>query len=95
VQHEWPEPAWIAGLPQEKRGPARVRHFLNLAATYHNESGSLTKLSAALGLHRSHLNVCRQRGIVSPELAVKIEQKIGRGYFPRELFNDLFVIAGS
>jgi hypothetical protein len=93
VQHKWPEPAWIAELPSEKRGPARIKHLLNLAAAYHNDSGSLTQLSIALGKNRAHLNVARQRGRVSPEMAVQIETHLGREHFPRELFNDLFVIA--
>jgi hypothetical protein len=93
VQNKWPEPAWIAALPEIEHGPARVRHFLNLAAAYHGESASLADLSLALGYSKPYLNVARQRGRVSPELAVKIEATLGRDRFPRELFNDIFAVA--
>lgn len=93
MDHKWPEPAWIAELPREERDRAKVRHYLNLAAAYHNDSASLTKLSLALGFSKAGLNVARQRGRVSPPVAVEIERKLGRDHFPRELFNDLFVIA--
>ena len=93
MQHKWPEPAWIQRLPEEDRGPARVCFHLNLAAAFHSESGTLTELSRALGLNESALNVARQRGKVSPKLAVRLEQQLGREYFPRELFNDIFAVA--
>jgi|SRR5690349_3709939 len=93
VQHKWPEPAWIAELPKEKRGPAKVRYYLSVAAAWHSEAGTLTELSRSLGRHEAHLNVSRKRGKVSPELAVEIEQKLGRECFPRELFNDIFTVA--
>lgn len=93
MQSKWPEPAWIAELPQDERGPAKVRFYLNIAAAYHNDTGSLVALSEALGVSRTYLNVARQRGRVSPELAVKIESVMGRDRFPRELFNDIFAVA--
>lgn len=93
MQHQWPEPAWIAELQEEDRGCARVRFFLRLAAAWHSESGSLTVLSRDLGLSDAHLNVARKRGRVSPELAVMIESALGRDHFPRELFNDIFAVA--
>ena len=93
MQHKWAEPARLAELQEGERGPARVRYYLNLAAAYHNDSGSLAKLSAALGFSKPHLNVCRQRGQVSPETAIKIEVALGRDCFPRELFNDIFIVA--
>jgi hypothetical protein len=70
-----------------------VRYYLNLASAFHSDRGTLTALSDALGLGESALNVARRRGSVSAELAVKIEEKLGRDLFPRELFNDIFVVA--
>lgn len=93
MQHRWAEPARLAELPENKRGQAKVRYFLNLAAAFHNDSGSLTQLSLALGKSKTALNVCRQRGRVSPETAIEIETALGRGHFPRELFNDIFVVS--
>jgi hypothetical protein len=93
VQHKWPEPTWIDRLPEGERGPARLCYHLNLAAAFHSESGTLTELSRALGLNETALNVARQRGRVSPRLAILIEQHLGREHFPRELFNDIFVVA--
>jgi hypothetical protein len=92
VQHKWTEPAWIAALQESYRPAARLRFYLNLAAAFHSETGSLTELSESCGLNRAHLNVCRQRGRVSPEIAVKLEDTLGRTHFPRELFNDIFVL---
>lgn len=93
MQDKWREPAWIAGSKEEYRGQCKVRYYLNLAAAYYSEEGSLPDLSLALGLNRAHLNVCRRRGRVSPETAIKIESALGRDHFPRELFNDIFVVA--
>ena len=93
MQQQWPEPAWIAALPKEKRGPARVTHMLNLAAAYHNPQASLPTLSVELGFSKSYLNVARTRGEVAPQLARKIELALGRERFPRELFNDIFDVA--
>lgn len=93
MQNRWPEPAWIAELPREDRGRAKVRFYLSLAAAWHSEKGTLTELSRTLGLNEAHLNVARKRGKVSPELAVSIESALGRERFPRELFNDIFTVA--
>lgn len=90
MQTQWPEPARIAELPLTEQRASRVRFYLNLAAAWCSESGSLTELSRALGLHEAHLNVCRKRGKVSPEIANRIESELGREHFPRELFNDIF-----
>lgn len=95
MQSKWPEPAWIAELPREQRGAAKVRFYLSLAAAWHSEAGTLTELSRTLGRHEAHLNVARKRGKVSPELAVEIESALGRENFPRELFNDIFAVAAK
>jgi hypothetical protein len=92
VQQQWPEPAWIAELQERDRPAAKVRYYLNLAAAFHSEDGGLPALSEALGRSKPHLNVCRQRGRVSPEIAVEIETVLGRENFPRELFNDIFTV---
>jgi hypothetical protein len=93
VQNKWPEPAWIAELPECDRNRARTAFYLNLAATFHNDRGSLNALSCALGFSKPYLNVCRARGVVSPTVAVQIESKLGRERFPRELFNSIFIVA--
>ena len=92
LQNKWTEPAWIAELPEKDRGQGRLRFYLNLAAAFHSEGGNLNQLSTSLGLNQAHLNVCRQRGSVSPEIAIKLESALGRTNFPRELFNDIFVV---
>lgn len=93
MQQIWQEPARIAVLKEDRRREARVRYYLNLAAAYFSDKGALRDLSVALGLNEAHLGVCRQRGRVSPEVAVKLESVLGREHFPRELFNDIFVVA--
>ena len=93
VQHKWAEPARIAALKGEERARARVAYYLNLAAAFHNKNGTLPKLSQALGLGESALSVARKRGRVSPDIAIRIETELGREHFPRELFNEIFVVA--
>lgn len=92
MQSKWPEPAWITALPKEQREVARVRFYLNLAATFASEGGTLTALSKLIGLADTALNTARNRGRVSPETAIQIEQTLGRDNFPRELFNAIFIV---
>lgn len=85
----------MAELQEDNRGAARLRFYLNLAAAFHSENGSLSELSESCGLSRAHLHVCRQRGRISPGIAVKLEDVLGRDNFPRELFNDIFVLSSN
>lgn len=72
---------------------ARLCFLIRLAALFHNENGSLTQLSEAIGLTKPALHVALKRGQIAPVHAVAIETLLGRPLFPRELFRpDLFVL---
>lgn len=91
----WPNPTWIERFAQEEEQIAeRHRFVLRVAALYHNRSGSLQKLSAALGYSSNALHQASTQGRVTPECAIKLEKLLGREHFPRELFRpDIFSVA--
>lgn len=71
----------------------RLCFLVRLAALFHNEQGSVTQLSEAIGLTKPALHVAMKRGQIAPGHAVAIEDLLGRPLFPRELFRpDLFTL---
>lgn len=89
----WPMPAWHDELPEAEKAGAKLRHLLNLAATYATQEGTATALSRALGVGDTAILQAKVRGKISGEMAVKLESLLGRELFPRELFRpDLFVV---
>lgn len=92
-QFRWPTPEWQANLPPEEQEKARVRVLLDLASIYATPKGTAIALAAKIGCGRATILQARARGTVSAELAIKIEQLLGRPEFSRELFRpDLFLI---
>lgn len=83
---KFPIPAWVE---PEQRAEFAVR----MAAFYHNKSGSLGKLSVALGGSSSMLHMqLNTTGNINVTTAIKIEELLGRELFPREFFRpDIFV----
>jgi hypothetical protein len=93
LSNQWPMPAWHDALPESDKGAASVRVLLSIAAVYACESGTLSDLADKLGIKRDALLQTKRRGRITPELAVKIEELLGRERFPRELFRpDIFLI---
>lgn len=91
---EWPEPHWLADLPDVERQQAKTRFLLCIAQAYFGDKASIGDFCTALNLPHNHLSVMKSRGSVSGETAVQIERLLGREHFPRELFRpDLFIIA--
>ena len=91
--YQWPMPAWHDSLRSADQGPSKTRILLSLAAVYATEAGTASGLADALGMKPSAILQARARGIVSPEMAIKLEELLGRAHFPRELFRpDLFLI---
>jgi len=87
-------PSWHDSVPEADRDCARVRTLISLAAIYASESGTLQRLAEGMGINTTAILQAKSRGKISGELAVKIEELLGRDLFPRELFRpDLFVIA--
>ena len=86
-------PVWIDKLPTNDREAARVRFLLKLAALHYSPRGTVRELSAGLGYTSDSLV---QYNKISGELAVKLENLLGRDAFPRELFRpDLFITVES
>jgi hypothetical protein len=83
---KFPVPAWVE---PEQRAEFAVR----LAAFYHDKSGSLGKLSVALGGSSSMLHMqLNTTGTITVNTCIKIEELLGRETFPREFFRpDIFV----
>jgi hypothetical protein len=94
LKNQWPEPNWLDSVPAEEREAAKVRILLSLAAVYASVEGTASALALLLGVHHNSILQAKKRGKVSGELAVKIEEALGRECFPREAFRpDLFVIS--
>lgn len=69
----------------------RAQFLIRLAALYYSPLGQLSDLANALEMHPTSLS---GYGEISPKLAIKIEELLGREQFPRELLRpDLFLIA--
>lgn len=83
---KFPVPAWVK---PEQRAEFAVR----LAAFYHDKSGSLGKLSVALGGSSSMLHMqLNTTGTITVNTCIKIEELLGRDVFPREFLRpDIFV----
>jgi hypothetical protein len=89
--HPWPEPAWLASMPADKRESCRLRFMVALASLYANEDGSPMKFSKSLGLHPTALSSAKSRGLPT-ETALMIEQALGRDLFPWEQFLPALVL---
>lgn len=88
-------PRWVEGSPPERQAAEKQRFLLQLAALYLDPKGRLSVLSRACGLSDNTLaTLSRRDDPLSPEIAIKIEQVVGRDILPRELIRpDLFAIA--
>ena len=86
-------PEWLEKVDEDRQAAEKTRFLLRLAALYVDSEGRLSELSKACGLADNTLaTVSRRQDRLSPEIAVKIEEVVGRDILPRELFRpDLFV----
>lgn len=85
---KFPIPAWVT--PEQ-----RTEFVLRLAASYYKMGGTLGDLSEALEGSRSLLHMAlKAKGGLSPQMCIRLEEKLGRDLFPREFFRpDIFVAA--
>lgn len=84
------DPAYLADLHRDDQGPARCRFLIRIAALYYSPEGRVSSLSEALGFHPGTL---AGTSTITPEVAIKLEELLGRDLFPRSLFRpDLFVL---
>lgn len=86
-------PNWINDLPSERQEDARRCYVLRLAALHYSEGGHLKTLSTGIGFAPNTLAAyLGQNQPITAEVAVKLEELLGRTLFPRELFRpDLFL----
>lgn len=89
----WPMPTWVDDLPPIERQKAKTRYLLCLATTFLEDRSTPKRLANRLGIHPNAINWMKTKGQIPAEVAVSIEQLLGRDRFPRELFRpDLFVL---
>ncbi len=83
-----PDPVWVSEGTSEadvlrRRGALLIR----VCAAYHNADGSIQALSEAIGLAPRGLHAYRAGGrVVTPEIAIRIENLLGRSVIRREDF---------
>lgn len=94
VVESLPVPAWVLHVDTpDQADRRRLCYLIRLAALFHNETGSVTDLGLACGFSNSVLHMAMKRGQITGEVAVAIENTIGRELFPREMFRpDLFTL---
>ena len=80
-----PVPSWVE--------PAQRQEFaIRLAAVYHNPTGSIGTLSEDIGLSRTALHMALSYKGLNADHCIKLEEKLGREFFPREFFRpDIFI----
>jgi hypothetical protein len=85
-------PAWLETLPETEREDARRRFLLRLAALYDCPEGHMKHLSEGIGLAPNTLaTYLSQSQPITPEIAVKLETRLGKDLFPRSVFRpDIF-----
>jgi hypothetical protein len=89
-------PDWFnrLNLYREDERLIRNRYLIKSAALVFDPSGSMEVLADELGIHyHSLLRLYgRQGGVISPEMAVRLEQAVGANALPKKLLRpDLFV----
>lgn len=83
-----PDPGWVS----QATGPTDILRrrgamLIRICASYHNPGGSVQALSEAIGLAPRGLHVYRAGGrIVTPDIAIRIENLLGRTVIRREDF---------
>lgn len=89
-----PEPMWLQQMPPgDSRRKARLAWLLDLCALYWSKDGRMTTLSADCGFSTSAIGKAKHLGSISPEMAIEIERKMGRGWITREvLLPELFAV---
>lgn len=89
-------PPRLDTLSEPKRSSEIIHYLIRLAALHHNRDGNLRMLGRACGFSHNTLFMAASRGHMSPAMAIKLEEVLGREYFPREVFRpDIFVVSGE
>lgn len=81
MRHEMRIPAWIDSkfaADEEGRIRARLSFMLKITAVLVTGEGTLSELARYCGLNQTTLHLAVSRGYVSSEVAVRIEDAVGR-----------------
>jgi hypothetical protein len=79
----WPKPPW---LEQTTDSADLNRYYLRLVIALCPD-GRVNSVAKALGVTSNIMRLAKHRGVVSPDLAIRIEKLHGRAFCPREIFN--------
>ena len=84
IRNTLPDPAWVevASDPIQRRAAM----LLKMCAGWYSREGSLTALSSALGLGPRALERYTGRQRVPPDVAIRLENLLGRNVIRREDF---------
>ncbi len=89
-------PAWLEAVEDDRQHAEKTRFLLKIAALYVDPEGRLSELSRKCGLAENTLaTVSKRQDRISPEIAILVENAVGRDILPRELLRpDLFTVQG-
>lgn len=79
-----PKPQWLIDAPEEERASWQLGWLLDMCAAYAHKSGKMTALSEFCGFSPSAIGKAKHLGVISPEMAVQIESRLGRDVITRE-----------
>ncbi len=91
----WKEPLWLNDLPVSERAGALLSYHLGIAALHASSAGTMKALAELLDWPESGFSQAKQKGSISPRIAIKIEILLGRDVMPRELLCPEFFSVGG
>lgn len=91
----WKEPLWLADVPASERAACLLSFHLGIAALYGTPEGTMKALAALMQCPESTLSRAKTTGTISPRLAIKVEEHVGRAVMPRELLCPEFFSVGE
>lgn len=80
-------PKWVENPAQspQKIKSNRLLHYVNVAATHHHKSGSISLLAKEIGFSRAAIYAAIQQGEMSIGMASAIELAVGADVVSREM----------
>ena len=89
----WKEPSWLADVPASDRASCLLSFHLGIAALYGTPEGTMKALALLVSCPESSFSQAKKKGAISPRLAIRIEEKVGRDVMTREtLCPDFFSV---
>lgn len=92
----WKEPLWLNELPVSERAGALLSYHLGIAALHASPNGTMKELADLIKWPESGFSQAKRRGSISPRIAIRIENELGRNVMPRELLcPEFFSVEGQ